>query len=510
MSRRLTQRISHRAIKILFPTSERQALQDLLECYFQVDLAHQIMLREQQIVDPGLSSALITGLLASQREILDDLFGQEAPRGVFLLYESYLGTRVGEDCAGLLQTARSRNDLAATAQRLLIRRSLYRLQLAFLRLAVSSLRIARRHGQVVIPIHTHFQPALPIYYGQYLHSVVLLLKKSVDVLSEIGRDLDLCPLGAGSIAGTNLPIDPNRTATLLGFRKPMSSSIEAIASREPFARLLAELSIASVSISRVAADYQLWTSNEFKLFEVNDSAAGGSSMMPQKKNIYFLEHVKGKSAAVFGGLTAALVSMHATPFSNSIAVGTEAMKHVQPSIEELVDSLTLLRLVMENSTPIKPRADEILAHGFTNATALAELFVTRRLYSFRQAHHRVSMIVRTALENGLRSLSEAIEAGLLRSEEQPTAREMDDLLAFHPARYGIVRTDVALSDDLNALRATFADHYWRIRAIRQRHREAVQSLERIAGGLAARVDEPRDGNCAPANPISPVEVEADW
>ena len=68
-----------------------------------------------------------------------------------------------------------------------------------------------------------------------------------------------------------------------------------------------------VHLSRIAEDFILFTSEEFGFFELADSAATGSSLMPQKKNPDPLELVRGKSGRVIGHLTGWLVTMKGLP-----------------------------------------------------------------------------------------------------------------------------------------------------------------------------------------------------
>jgi len=74
-------------------------------------------------------------------------------------------------------------------------------------------------------------------------------------------------------------------------------------------------------------------------------------MMPQKRNVYMLEHVKGMAAAPMGALMAATMAMHAAPFSNSIAVGTEGVKPVWAAASQMAEALTLVRLIVAGAEP---------------------------------------------------------------------------------------------------------------------------------------------------------------
>src|SRR6185369_13149244 len=156
------------------------------------------------------------------------------------------------------------------------------------------------YADVTMPVYTHYQAAVPITYGHYLTGVGFALSRDIAGLMSVIADLNACPLGAGAVSGTSLPIDPARTAGLLGFDQPVPHSIDAVASRDVILRLLSAAAILGVSLSRVASDLLLWTSVEFGFLTVPDTLAGSSSMMPQKRNVYMLEHVEGRSAAALG------------------------------------------------------------------------------------------------------------------------------------------------------------------------------------------------------------------
>jgi argininosuccinate lyase len=81
--------------------------------------------------------------------------------------------------------------------------------------------------------------------------------------------------------------------------------------------------------------------------------------------------------------------MHATPFANSVAVGTEGCAGAVEALHAAADSVTLLRLVVSGA---KPRPAAMLARaiaGQTTATAYAEQLVVEEGLSFREAHHIV-------------------------------------------------------------------------------------------------------------------------
>ena len=112
-----------------------------------------------------------------------------------------------------------------------------------------------------------------------------------------------------------------------------------MASRDVVLRLLAAAAVLGVTASRLAADLLLWTTAEFAFLDLPDELVGSSSAMPQKRNPFLLEHVKGRSARAAGAFVAAATAMHAAPFANSVAVGTEGCAGAVEALEATADSV---------------------------------------------------------------------------------------------------------------------------------------------------------------------------
>jgi argininosuccinate lyase len=355
----------------------------------QVDRAHLVMLAEQGLVDRAGAAALLAEIEVLRAGGFAPLEGAEARRGRYLLYEDWLAGRLGERTAGLLRTGRSRNDLNATVLRLRLRPPVERLLGETLRLQAVLLAGARRHARTVMPGYTHYQPAVPTTYGHHLGGVARALDRDLWALAEAAAGLDTSPLGAGTGHGTALPIAPARTAALLGFERPAAHALDAVASRDVVLRLLAAASVFGVTASRLAADLLLWTTAEFAFLELPDELVGSSSAMPQKRNPFLLEHVKGRSARAAGAFVAACTAMHAAPFANSVAVGTEGCHGAVEALEAAADCAALLRLVVAGAQPQPEAMVARAAAGHTTATAQAERLVVEDGVSFREAHRIV-------------------------------------------------------------------------------------------------------------------------
>jgi argininosuccinate lyase len=365
----------------------------------QVDRAHLVMLAERGLVDPAAAAAVLVEIELLRATGFAPLEGAEARRGRYLLYEDWLAGRLGERTAGILRTGRSRNDLNATVLLLRLRPTVERLLVEALRLQAVLLGRARRYADVVMPGYTHYQPAVPTTYGHHLGGVARALSRDLEALGVAAAGLDTSPLGAGVGHGTAQPIAPARTAALLGFQRPAPHALDAVASRDIVLRLLSVAAVLGVTASRLAADLLLWTTAEFAFLTLPDELVGSSSAMPQKRNPFLLEHVKGRSARAAGTFVAAAMAMHATPFANSVAVGTEGCAGVVEALEATADSVTLLRLVVAGARPEPATMLARASSGQTTATAWAERLMAEEDLSFREAHHLVGRLV-TEAEQG--------------------------------------------------------------------------------------------------------------
>jgi argininosuccinate lyase len=377
---------------------DQNTLDELLQISF-VDQAHLVMLRECGIIPRDRAAQLLARINRLQQEHFAPLRQKPTVRGLFLAYEDYLIETEGTQVGGVLQTARSRNDLNATVLKMKLRRPYLRLLEQCLRLHAILLRRAIRFSDVVMPVYTHGQAAMPITYGHYLAGVATALQRDLDGVLAASKDIQSCPLGAGGVAGTSFPIQTQRTAELLGFDSGPLNSLDAVASRDLMLRLLAAGAIYGLTLSRVATDLLQWTTAEFNFLCLPDELVGSSSAMPQKRNPFLLEHVQGRSAALTGAFVHAIGSMHAMPFTNCIAVGTEAAKPLWGALQNLTETTALLRLVVAGAEPNREAMLERSIKGFTVAVAFADRLVSQADLDFRTAHRMIGSAVLETLEN---------------------------------------------------------------------------------------------------------------
>src|SRR5262249_7529053 len=123
-----------------------------------------------------------------------------------------------------------------------------------------------------------------------------------------------------------------------------------------------------------------------------------SSLMPQKKNPDSLELLRGKSARVFGHLTATLTMAKGLPlaYNKDLQEDKEALFD---TIDTLTASLRVAATVLRNIELDRDRARQAAITDYTNATDLGDYLVRKGL-EFRKAHEVIGRIVVYAIEQG--------------------------------------------------------------------------------------------------------------
>jgi argininosuccinate lyase len=313
---------------------------------------------------------------------------------IHMAVERLLTRRIGS-AGARLHTGRSRNDQVATDVRLYTKKALARIGKAIAALQNVLLARAGKDAAVIIPAYTHLQQAQPALLAHYWLSLFFGLEREKCRVAHAYKTTDICPLGAGAVAGSAFPVNRKRLAADLGFGMVASNSIDAVASRDFLLETLAAVASTGILLSRYAEDLIIWSSKEFGYVELDDSWASGSSMMPQKKNPDSLELVRGKSGRLLGNYVRLATIMK--------GVGLAYFKDLQEDKEPLFDSVeqiliilavmgNVLKTLSVNKERIRRNLDPLLL-----ATDVADYLVHKGL-PFRQAHKVVGKIVAHCLE----------------------------------------------------------------------------------------------------------------
>ncbi len=295
-----------------------------------------------------------------------------------------------------LHTGRSRNDQVATAVRLFTKRALtdtarrvHALQSVLLDRAVEA-------GPAYLPGYTHLQRAQPVLLAHHLLAHGWALARDVDRLLATRARLDVSPLGAGALAGSSLPLDPDGVARELGFARRFDNSLDAVSDRDFVAEALFDLALLGVHLSRIGEEIALWSSDEFGFVVLADAYATGSSMLPQKKNPDIAELARAKAGRLIGHLTGLLATLKGLP----LAYNRDLQEDKEPLFDafDTVDlALPALTGLLRTATFVTDRMQAAADVPSSSATDLAEHLVERGT-PFREAHALVGGIVRDSIE----------------------------------------------------------------------------------------------------------------
>ena len=393
------------------PTEALQALNDSLpfdQRMFTEDIAgsraHLDMLASIGLMTDDERTAIAGALEQVEKELGDGSF-------VFAPSDEDIHTAVERRVTELapagakLHTGRSRNDQVATDLRLWTRHALVETGDLVVALQRTLLARADDHAEAYLPGYTHLQQAMPVMLRHHLLAHGWALARDVDRLLDAHRRTNVSPLGAGALAGSSLPLDPDQTAAALGFAGRFENSMDAVSDRDFVADSLYALTMLGVHLSRIGEEMILWASQEFGFVTLDDGFSTGSSMMPQKKNPDIAELARGKAGRLVGHLTGLLVTLKGLPLTYN--------KDLQEDKEPLFDAfdtvrLTLLALDGMLST-LQFNVEVMAAQAdspYSVATDLAEYLVLAGM-PFREAHAVVGELVRRALD-GEGSLPELV------------------------------------------------------------------------------------------------------
>lgn len=317
-----------------------------------------------------------------------------------------------------LHTGRSRNDQVAVTVRLFLRDKLKHLAEGLDGLLAVLLEKAEEHVQVIIPGYTHLQQAQPISMGHYWMACFEAFSRDRRRLRFALESLEDCPLGAGALAGSTLPLDRFATASELAFARPSDNSLDSVGQRDYMADYHSFASLFAVHCSRLAEDFVIYSSREFGWLLLPDGFCTGSSMMPQKKNPDVLELLRGKAGQIVGHFLDLLITLKGLPmtYDRDLQEDKRGLRRSLTTVEGMLKVLVpLLAAVQVDSA----RAEEGMSDGFALATDVAEYLVLKGI-PFREAHAKVGGVVKECLarKKGLFDLTKEEWRKLLPEAEE--------------------------------------------------------------------------------------------
>jgi argininosuccinate lyase len=358
-------------------------------------IAHVEMLFKQKIISFKVKNKIIYGLQKIEKQISKNNFEfNKKYEDIHMNIEKKLFQIIGDE-AGYIHTARSRNDQVITDFKMWIRSATKKINNNLEKIVRSSIKLAEKNIETVMPGFTHLKNAQPISLAHYFMAYVEIFRRDQKRFINNLEILNECPLGVAALSGTSFNIDRYYTSKKLGFNNPTNNSIDTVSDRDFVLDFLYSVSVCSMHISRIAEELIIWYSDGFNLIHLSDKVVTGSSIMPQKKNPDLLEYLRGKSGITFGNLFSMLTILKGLPLSYFKDMQDDK-EIVFRSHDTLINCLNILDEILKNLSPNKKRMYELADTGYITATDLADYLVKNHKMSFRNAYQKTAEIVNFA------------------------------------------------------------------------------------------------------------------
>jgi argininosuccinate lyase len=284
-----------------------------------------------------------------------------------------------------IQAGRSRNDQVATALRLYVVDACAEAIETIGRFANAILDRAEAEAETPMPGYTHLQRAQPVTVGHHLLAWVEMLDRDRTRFRFASEQASPLPLGAAALAGSTLDLPAPAG-------EQMRNSLDAVADRDFALDYLYACALLASHLSRVGEELVLWSTSEFAFVRLPESAATGSSAMPQKLNPDVAELVRGKAGTALGRLTGLLATVKGLPLAYNRDL-QEDKPPVFAARRDVLLSLEALRVLVADLTFDRGRLAAACADPLLLATDAAEALV-REGVPFRDAHETVATSVR--------------------------------------------------------------------------------------------------------------------
>ena len=405
-----------------------------------IQYAHLAMLAAQGIVSPEDAHAIRVALDGVSEADVRRVTYDGTYEDLFFYIERLIVAACGEDVAGRLHTARSRNDIDMTMYRMRQREFILELIGRTLDLRRALLDLASRHRETIFAVHTHTQRAQPTTVAHYLLAVIEQLERDVVRLKAAYEHTNQNPLGACAITGTGFNIDRTLTSELLGFSGPTCNTYGSIATVDYLLESTSAASVLLVGLGRVVQDLLLWATAEFDYVRLGDGFVQCSSIMPQKRNPVAFEHARAIGSKAFGQAQAVLTTVHNTPFGDIVDTEDDLQPLVFSMFRDATRMVALVAAAMRTAEFDPVGLEARAGDGWTTLTELADTLVRDRGMPFRTAHAISRRLVAARLHDPHKSLSELLNAAtsdLLTSPLPYTDRELEAILS--PRHFVAVR-----------------------------------------------------------------------
>lgn len=335
--------------------------------------------------------SIITGLTELEDEIDEKgiFIFPEDTEDIHMGIESLLTVKIG-DAAKKMHSGKSRNDQVATDVRLYINSQVKTIINEMETLLISLVKLAEENSSASMPGFTHLRQAQPVLFSHYILSFFHSFYRDLERFKDSLKRISIMPLGSAALAGSAYPLNRENLRKDLGFHKISSNSMDGVSARDFILETLSNISILSLTLSRMAEDFIIFSSETFNFLILSDKVTTGSSIMPNKKNPDSLELTRGKTGRIIGNFVSLFTVLKGLPSTYNKDL-QEDKESVFDSIDTIIDVLRVTVLLIDTLKVDKERMSSMI-DPLSFATELAD-YLAKNGMPFREAHHIVGKIV---------------------------------------------------------------------------------------------------------------------
>jgi len=312
------------------------------------NLAHAKMLETIGLLTADDLSALEQELKLIHAQVQKGEFViEEGVEDVHSQVELQLTRKLG-DTGKKIHSGRSRNDQVLVDMKLYTRARLFEVVQATEKLFDVLIKRSEEHKNDLLPGYTHLQIAMPSSFGLWFGAYAEGLIDDVIQLNAAYRLANRNPLGSGAGYGSSFPLNRTLTTELLGFEGMHHNVVYAQMSRGRTEQAaLAAIASLAATVSRLAMDVCLYTSQNFSFIVLPDDLTTGSSIMPHKKNPDVAELLRAKTNRMKA------LPMEVTMVLSNLPSGyhrdMQLLKEIlMPAFDEILDCLDIAAFMLEN------------------------------------------------------------------------------------------------------------------------------------------------------------------
>jgi len=219
---------------------------------------------------------------------------EEGVEDVHSQVELLLTRKLG-DMGKKIHSGRSRNDQVLVDLKLFARAEIEKTVAAVSDLFDVLISQSNHYKDILLPGYTHLQVAMPSSFGLWFGAYAESLADDLQLLLSAWKITNRNPLGSAAGYGSSFPLDRQLTTDLLGFDSMNYNVVYAQMGRGKMERTVANaLASVAATVSKLAFDSCLFTSQNFGFIRLPDEFTTGSSIMPHKKNPDVFELIRAK------------------------------------------------------------------------------------------------------------------------------------------------------------------------------------------------------------------------